>query len=89
MLVSAPLPAPIRPSPLRVQLVAHTHWDREWYHPAARFRQRLAALVDALLDDVASGPDDVSGRAPFLLDGQAIVLRDYASIRPDRADELV
>jgi len=58
--------------------VAHTHWDREWYHHAARFRARLVALVDALLD----APIDAS--APFLLDGQTIVLADYLAIRPER-----
>ena len=67
--------------PLTVHVVSHTHWDREWYQPAGRFRQRLVALIDALLDDKA----DV---APFLLDGQAIVLEDYLAIRPERRDEL-
>ncbi|HYW31721.1 MAG TPA: hypothetical protein VE869_09460 [Gemmatimonas sp.] len=65
-------------SPLRILLVAHTHWDREWYHPAARFRQRLVPLVDALLDAAEHAG------APFLLDGQAIVLDDYAAVRPER-----
>ena len=27
----------------KVHVVSHTHWDREWYHPAVRFRQRLVA----------------------------------------------
>lgn len=66
---------------LIVHVVSHTHWDREWYHPAGRFRQRLVALIDALLDD----RDDV---APFLLDGQAIVLEDYLEVRPQRRDDL-
>lgn len=60
--------------PLQVCVVAHTHWDREWYHVAPRFRQRLVALVDALLADSAG---------PFLLDGQAITLRDYLRVRPE------
>jgi len=64
-----------------VHLVAHTHWDREWYHPAGRFRQRLAALIDELLDD-----DEP--RTPFLLDGQAVVLDDYAALRPGRTEKL-
>ena len=67
--------------PLIVHVVSHTHWDREWYHPVGRFRQRLVALIDALLDD----RDDV---APFLLDGQAIVLDDYLEVRPERRDDL-
>lgn len=66
--------------PLDVFLVAHTHWDREWYHPAERFRQRLVALVDELLEHPPG--------QPFLLDGQAVVLEDYLGVRPERASEL-
>lgn len=74
-----------KPKPTRttVHVVAHTHWDREWYHPAPRFRQRLVALIDALLDAPAEAA------LPFLLDGQAIVLADYLSIRKDRKATLV
>src|SRR3954470_3409325 len=65
-----------------VYVVSHTHWDREWYHRAERFRQRLVALVDELLDDP---PADGSS---FLLDGQTVVLTDYLEVRPERASEL-
>jgi len=68
------------PAPPDVLVVPHTHWDREWYHLAGRFRQRLVALVDELLD-----ADD---GAPFLLDGQAVVLDDYLAVRPERRDAL-
>ena len=44
-----------------VGIVPHTHWDREWYKPAVRFRQELVALVDDLTD---SPPAD---GASFLL----------------------
>ena len=67
---------------LTVHVVSHTHWDREWYHPAERFRQRLVALIDELLDDPPP-----AGRA-FLLDGQTVVLEDYLEVRPERASEL-
>jgi mannosylglycerate hydrolase len=65
-----------------VHVVSHTHWDREWYHPAERFRQGLVALVDELLDDPPP-----AGRS-FLLDGQAVILEDYLEVRPERASEL-
>ena len=71
---------PTRLSELHV--VTHTHWDREWYHTAEHFRQRLVSLVDELLD--APATDDAS----FLLDGQAIVLEDYLAIRPERSGEI-
>ncbi len=67
-------------APPSVFVLRHTHWDREWYHPASRFRKRLVDLIDGLL---ATPPN-----APFLLDGQAIVLRDYLAVRPERAAEL-
>lgn len=67
---------------LTIHVVSHTHWDREWYHPAERFRQRLVALIDDLLDDPPSAEH------AFLLDGQTVVLEDYLAVRPERASEL-
>lgn len=67
-----------------VHLVAHTHWDREWYHPAAVFGLRLVRLVDDLLDLLPRRPDFRS----FLLDGQAVVLDDYLAVRPEQAERL-
>ncbi|HJU64473.1 MAG TPA: hypothetical protein VJ596_02290, partial [Gemmatimonadaceae bacterium] len=61
-----------------IHLVSHTHWDREWYLSAGRFRQRLVDLMDELLD--LEPPEGES----FLLDGQAVVLDDYLAVRPDR-----
>ncbi len=74
---------------LVVHAVAHTHWDREWYHAASRFQARLVALVDALLAGPVVGQGTrVSPDAPFLLDGQAIVLADYLAIRPERTADV-
>ena len=61
--------------------MSHTHWDREWYLPVSRFRQRLVELIDELLAD-----DDAAGS--FLLDGQMIVIEDYLAVRPERRAEL-
>ncbi|MCU0647783.1 MAG: hypothetical protein MUF00_07290 [Gemmatimonadaceae bacterium] len=66
----------------RLLVVTHTHWDREWYHTAERFRQRLVPLIDAAL--APRRPP----RPPLLLDGQAIVLEDYLAVRPDAAPAL-
>ena len=65
-----------------VHVVSHTHWDREWYESSGRFRQRLVALIDDLLD--APPHEGVS----FLLDGQAVVVEDYLAVRPDRSAAL-
>jgi mannosylglycerate hydrolase len=68
--------------PLELLVIPHTHWDREWYQTAERFRQRLVPLIDELLDDPPPPGES------FLLDGQAIVLEDYLAVRPERASEL-
>jgi alpha-mannosidase len=67
---------------LDVHVVSHTHWDREWYNPLERFRQKLVALIDELLDDPPRDPES------FLLDGQAIVVDDYLDVQLDRFNEL-
>ncbi len=67
---------------LQVHLVSHTHWDREWYHTAGRFRQRLVPLIDTLL------ARPIERATPFLLDGQAILLADFLSVRPDQETAL-
>jgi hypothetical protein len=64
-----------------VDVVAHTHWDREWYAPFERFRSRLIGVLDALL---ASMERDESFRQ-FLLDGQMAMIDDYLAVRPEAA----
>ena len=64
-----------------MHVVAHTHWDREWYHTAARFQTRLSRLVTDLLDLLRQRPELPS----FLLDGQAVMLGDYLSRHPEQA----
>jgi mannosylglycerate hydrolase len=70
------------PSLTDLYVVAHTHWDREWYHTDERFRQRLVRLIDELLDDPPADGES------FLLDGQAVLIEDYLTVRPERAAEL-
>jgi mannosylglycerate hydrolase len=64
-------------------VVPHTHWDREWYEPAERFRQRLVAALDRALELL----DD--GRLPvFLLDGQTVLVLDYLAVRSGREGDI-
>ncbi len=65
-------------------VVSHTHWDREWYLPFQEFRMQLVDLVDALLDLLAQDGDFKH----FMLDGQSVILDDYAEVRPGRQAEL-
>src|SRR5258707_14737219 len=71
-------------SGVRYLVVPHTHWDREWYVPFEVFRLRLGAVVDGVLDTLEADPDFSS----FTLDGQGVVLEDYADVRPENVDRL-
>jgi mannosylglycerate hydrolase len=70
---------------VRFWVVPHTHWDREWYIPFQVIRLRLARMVDELLDTLEADPSF----SCFTLDGQAIVLEDYLSARPESQEKLV
>jgi alpha-mannosidase len=69
---------------MKVVVVPHTHWDREWYLPFERFRYHLVRLLDETLELLKK-----EGRfRHFLLDGQAVIAEDYLEIRPEREGEL-
>ena len=70
--------------PAEAILVAHTHWDRDWYLPFEQFRIRLVRLVDRLLDILERDPDFRC----FMLDGQMVVVEDYLEVRPERRADL-
>jgi len=68
----------------RVDVVPHTHWDREWYSPYPTFRLRLVDLIDELLPRLEADPDF----GHFQLDGQMAVVDDYLGLRPDAAERI-
>ncbi|MGH7499634.1 MAG: glycoside hydrolase family 38 C-terminal domain-containing protein [Gemmatimonadales bacterium] len=70
--------------PQTFHLIAHTHWDREWYLPRAAFVARLVPAVDDLMARLEAEPCLRS----FLLDGQSVLIEDYLRVRPERADAL-
>jgi hypothetical protein len=69
---------------LKIHLISHTHWDREWYLPFQNFRLRLVHLLDELLELLETDPQ----YKYFLLDGQTIVLDDYLQVRPEREEQI-
>jgi hypothetical protein len=68
----------------RVDIVPHTHWDREWHTPFQTFRLRLVDLLDSLLPQLEADPS----YAHFLLDGQMAVVDDYLQVRPEQEARL-
>ena len=68
----------------RINVVPHTHWDREWYEPFQTFRLKLVDLLDHLIPLLESDP----AYARYLLDGQMAVVDDYLEVRPEMEDRL-
>jgi hypothetical protein len=64
-------------APTRITLVAHTHWDREWYQPFEVFRAHLVEMLDEALDEL-----ERDRRLAFTLDGQVALVDDYLELRP-------
>ncbi|MEV4286407.1 glycoside hydrolase family 38 C-terminal domain-containing protein [Nonomuraea bangladeshensis] len=69
--------------PTEIVVVPHTHWDREWYEPFQRFRLRLVALLDEVLDTMEREPG-----YHFTLDGQLACVDDYLEVRPENRDRI-
>jgi len=65
-------------------LIAHTHWDREWYLPRAAFHARLVPMLDDLFERLEAD----AGFRSFLLDGQTVLLEDYLRARPEREGDV-
>ncbi len=63
---------------MKIHLVTHTHWDREWYRTYQEFRIFLVRLLDEFLDYIEREPSYRS----FMLDGQTVQLEDYLEVRP-------
>ena len=58
----------------RVDVVVHTHWDREWYLPYETTVARLARVLEAVVAQLEAGT-----LAGFLFDGQTVALEDFAA----------
>ncbi|MEI6027978.1 MAG: hypothetical protein WCT47_14950 [Betaproteobacteria bacterium] len=81
--MSTPL-APAANGPQDVDVVAHTHWDREWYLPRETTLLRLQAVMAQVLDALDSG-----ALPSFLFDGQTVAVEDLlATAPPEMAQRL-
>ena len=72
----------------RAFVVAHTHWDREWYERFEGYRARLVPMVTRLLALLERDPEFRS----FTFDGQTIAMEDHLAVRPEdrpRVEKLV
>ncbi|WP_315795909.1 alpha-mannosidase [Paenibacillus sp. BIC5C1] len=65
-------------------IVAHSHWDREWYLSFEKHRMLLVQLMEDLIQTFEKDPEFTN----FHLDGQFIVLEDYLEIMPHRSNQV-
>ena len=63
--------------PQDVDVVVHTHWDREWYLPRETTLLRLQAVMTQVLDALDRG-----ALPSFLFDGQTVALEDLLAAAP-------
>ena len=68
-----------------LHIIAHTHWDREWYMSFEEHRVYLVRFMDKLIETLESKPDFLH----FHLDGQFIIIDDYLEIRPQMRERLL
>lgn len=68
----------------KIFYINSTHWDREWYLTFQGFRFDLANMINELIEIMENDPD----YKLFCLDGQTIVLEDYAEVEPKNAKRL-
>lgn len=65
----------------KVNIVNHTHWDREWYFTT----MDALVLSDQVFTDVLEELGN-NKNAKFCLDGQISIIEDYLSIRPEKLE---
>ena len=70
---------------VKLVVIAHTHWDREWYYTFDKYRLRLVRCIDKALALFREKP----GFHSFMLDGQVAPVDDYLEIRPEKREELI
>ncbi|MGQ9632133.1 MAG: alpha-mannosidase [bacterium] len=68
----------------KIFLISHTNWDREWYLTFERYRFRMVAVLDKLLDVFEKEPNFLY----YTWDGHTIFLDDYLQIRPENEGRL-
>ncbi len=62
---------------MRLFIVHHTHWDREWFLPANFTSEWLIPLCERLISLCEENPS-----FKFVLDGQTLILEDLKQVSP-------
>ena len=67
-----------------MHVISGTHWDREWRHTSEQSKPRLMELIDTMIEILENKPS----YKVYCLDGGAVVVEDYLSVRPKNKERL-
>lgn len=67
-----------------IKVIAHTHWDKEWYFTDNR--SMIYSLID--FDEIIDYLNENDDIKSFLLDGQTSIIDDYLKYRPENKEKL-
>lgn len=68
----------------KIHVIAHTHWDYEWYFTSNESFIQLCYHVDEVIDALEEGTIDY-----YMLDGQMSIVEDYLEANSDKKDRLM
>ena len=69
---------------MKIHIVSHTHWDREWYRPFQYFKVKLSYFFDKLLSILEEDEE----YKHFMLDGQMVMIEDYLNLKPQDKERI-
>lgn len=64
--------------PRNIQILMHTHWDREWYFTKDETRVLLRNHMQEVMTFLEENPDVI-----YILDGQSVMIDDYLDLEPE------
>ena len=66
----------------KVHVIAHTHWDYEWYFSRQEARVQFAYHMEEVFDALKNNQLEY-----YMLDGQMAIIDDYLQTNPDKKSE--
>ena len=69
---------------LKIVILPHTHWDREWYFTSSK--SMIYSLRD--FDEIIEFMENQNEVNSFILDGQTSIIEDYLAMHPENAARL-
>src|SRR5699024_995753 len=67
----------------KIHIIAHTHWDYEWYFTSKESFIQLCYHIDEVLEALETGIIDY-----YMLDGQMSIVEDYLHIHPENQERI-